>query len=54
MRHALGIVHGSRDLERLVRNFQPDVTLAHCVFNVWSAVAARRAGPLFWDVKRTA
>jgi glycosyltransferase involved in cell wall biosynthesis len=42
LRHIAGIATGTRGLVRVIGEFEPDVILAHCVYNVWSAKAARR------------
>ena len=43
-RHVIGLETGTRRLVRIIREFQPDVVLSHCVYNVWGTTAAKRAG----------
>jgi radical SAM protein with 4Fe4S-binding SPASM domain len=42
--HAAGVVTGVARLSHLIDDVRPDVILAHCIYNVWSALAARRRG----------
>jgi glycosyltransferase involved in cell wall biosynthesis len=42
--HAAGLLTGAMRLTRLIGEFRPDVIFAHCIFNVWSAIAARATG----------
>ncbi len=54
VRHLAGVVSGTHRLSDLIREYRPDVVLAHCIFNVWSVLSANRwAVPLVALVHET-
>lgn len=41
--YATGVVTGVAQLSQLITEFRPDVIFAHCIYNIWSALAASKA-----------